>query len=82
VNIDLAKVFIVSHVDFKPLSQFSGDRVEIRGVGPAGIAMAPARGRKCGRCWNYREEVSEDGRLCTRCESIVAGLAPLEVPTA
>jgi len=82
LNVDLAKVFIVSHVDFKTLSQFSGDRVEIKGVGPVGIAMSPARGKKCGRCWNYREEVAQDGQLCARCDTIVAGLAPLEVPTA
>jgi isoleucyl-tRNA synthetase len=82
VQTDLAKVFIVSHVDFKPLAEFSASPLEIKGLGKVGIAMSPARGRKCGRCWNYREEVAEDGRLCARCDAIVAGLAPQEVPTA
>jgi isoleucyl-tRNA synthetase len=82
VNVDLAKVFIVSHIDFKPLSQFNGTVIELKGVGKVGIAMSPARGKKCGRCWNYREDVAEEGKLCARCDGIVAALAPIEVPTA
>jgi len=81
VDVDLAKIFIVSHVDFRPLSVFTGQRFEIKGIGPAGISMSSARGRKCGRCWNYREEVTEDGRLCARCQTIVDGLAPPEAAT-
>jgi isoleucyl-tRNA synthetase len=82
VNVDLSKIFIVSHVDFRPLSEFSGTPIDIKGLGKAGVAMSPARGRKCGRCWNYREEVREDGMLCARCDAIIASLAPAEVPTA
>ncbi len=82
LKVDLARLFIVSHVDFKPLSLFSGDRIEIKDIGPVGIQMFHARGKKCGRCWNYREEVAEEGQLCTRCESIVDGLVVLEAPTA
>ncbi len=81
VNVDLAKIFIVSHVNFHPLAEFGGEPIEVNGLGKAGIGMVPARGRKCGRCWNYREEVAEPGGLCARCDSIVAGLAPEEVPT-
>jgi isoleucyl-tRNA synthetase len=81
VNVDLSKVFIVSHVHFKPLSGFTGVPFEIKGIGPAGLAMTPARGKKCGRCWNYREEVSEEGRLCARCQAVVDGLTPPEAPT-
>ena len=29
---------------------------------------------KCGRCWRHLPEVSEDGALCGRCESVVAGV--------
>jgi isoleucyl-tRNA synthetase len=82
VNVELAKVFIVSHVDFKPLEEFPGAPLEIRGLGKVGISMSPARGHKCGRCWNYRQEVTEDGRLCARCQSILDGLAPRDVATA
>ncbi|HUP63018.1 MAG TPA: isoleucine--tRNA ligase [Thermoanaerobaculia bacterium] len=78
-SIDLAKLFIVSHVDI------------VRGDVPAdveavvdnvGVAWSPARGKKCGRCWQYREEVVEDGGLCARCRKVVDELAPPEVPTA
>jgi isoleucyl-tRNA synthetase len=81
VNVDLAKMFIVSHVDFRPLSEFSGTPIEIKGLGKAGVTMSPARGRKCGRCWNYREEVREDGMLCARCQAILDELAPPEAAT-
>jgi len=81
LDVDLAKLFIVSHVDFQPLSDFSGTQTEIRGLGNIGIAMTPARGLKCGRCWQYREEVKEEGGLCARCEDVVGGMAPVEMPT-
>ena len=81
VNVDLSKIFIVSHVNFKPLSEFTGMPFEVKGLGPAGVAMSRARGQKCGRCWNYREEVGAEGGLCGRCQSIVDGLAPVETPT-
>ena len=81
VNVNLAKMFIVSHVDFKPLKDFSGQTVEIKGIGNVGIALAKARGRKCGRCWNYREEVLEDGMPCARCQAILDTLAIPDEPT-
>ncbi|HYH10413.1 MAG TPA: isoleucine--tRNA ligase [Thermoanaerobaculia bacterium] len=70
-GVDLAKLFIVSHVDVKPASA-DGTKV----------SWAPARGKKCGRCWTYREEVANDGDLCGRCQKVVDELAPTEMPTA
>jgi isoleucyl-tRNA synthetase len=82
-DIDLAKFFIVSHVDLVPTgSGQTGDFMDIEGFGRVGITMSPARGRKCARCWQYREEVTEEGGLCARCEDVVAGLAIPEAPTA
>jgi isoleucyl-tRNA synthetase len=82
LDIDLAKFFIVSHVDFRPPAEVVGDLVDIPGVGTIAVTMSPARGRKCGRCWQYREEVAHQGGLCARCEAVIASLAPAEVPTA
>jgi isoleucyl-tRNA synthetase len=82
LQIDLAKVFIVSHVDLKPLAEWNGARSEVRGLGEVGIAMTSARGKKCGRCWQYREEVVEDGGLCARCDGVIASMAVPEAPTA
>ncbi|HUR80209.1 MAG TPA: class I tRNA ligase family protein, partial [Thermoanaerobaculia bacterium] len=78
--IDLAKLFIVSHVDV--VSDGGGETVDIEGFGPVGISWTPARGRKCGRCWQFREEVADEGGLCDRCQRVVDSLAPTEVPTA
>ena len=82
LDVDLAKIFIVSHVDYAIANAGIPDQLALEGIGTVGISWNPARGKKCGRCWNYREEVSEDGGLCSRCQSIVEGLAPTEVPTA
>jgi len=81
-DVDLSKIFIVSHVDVRPASEGGAGAVDIEGLGKVGIGMTPARGRKCGRCWNYREEVASDGELCARCTDIVAGLSIGETPTA
>ena len=76
-GLDLAKLFIVSHVDVASADDTIADSFE--GVG---ITMSLARGKKCGRCWQYREEVATDGDLCTRCQDVVDQLAPAEMPTA
>ena len=81
LNVDLAKFFIVSHVDFRPPSEVAGDVIDIPGVGTIAVTMSPARGKKCGRCWQFREEVAHEGELCARCEEVVEGLAPPEVAT-
>jgi isoleucyl-tRNA synthetase len=80
-GVDLAKLFIVSHVDVKPADAALAVPVDIEGLGPIGIVMTPARGKKCGRCWQYREEVTNEGDLCARCQQVVDSLAPIEVPT-
>ncbi|HEX7419365.1 MAG TPA: isoleucine--tRNA ligase, partial [Thermoanaerobaculia bacterium] len=75
VNVDLAKIFIVSHVNFRPLGEFTGEPIEVKGLGKVGISMVKARGKKCGRCWNYREEVTDEGYPCARCQAILDQLA-------
>ena len=81
-SIDLARLCIVSHVDVRPAANDAvGEIVEVEGFGPVAISWSPARGRKCGRCWQYREEVAEEGGLCARCQKVVDSLAPSEVPT-
>jgi isoleucyl-tRNA synthetase len=37
----------------------------------AGVSVTPTGNHKCGRCWRHLPEVSEDGALCDRCESVV-----------
>ncbi|HEX8154019.1 MAG TPA: isoleucine--tRNA ligase, partial [Thermoanaerobaculia bacterium] len=69
-GVDLAKLFIVSHVDVAHANDGVADAIEIEGAGRIGIAWSPARGKKCGRCWQYREEVLEDEGLCARCQNV------------
>ena len=81
VNVDLAKLFIVSHVDFRNADETIPDTVEIEGLGRIGVTMKPARGKKCGRCWQYREEVRAEGTVCARCQTILDELAPPDAAT-
>ncbi len=80
-GIDLAKLFIVSHVDVRPADGSIADAVEIESVGRVGISMSPARGGKCGRCWRYRDEVTSEGAVCGRCRGVVDALETA-APTA
>ncbi|HUP50580.1 MAG TPA: isoleucine--tRNA ligase [Thermoanaerobaculia bacterium] len=82
LDVDLARLFIVSHVDFRAGTPPKGsDSVEVEGLGSVGVSMTPARGKKCGRCWQYREEVAAAGLLCARCQSVLDQLAPPEAAT-
>ncbi|MWV28695.1 isoleucine--tRNA ligase [Aurantiacibacter rhizosphaerae] len=38
------------------------------------VSVTKSDDAKCGRCWRLLPEVSEDGDLCNRCESVVAEL--------
>ncbi len=56
LKVDLAKFFIVSHVDFRPPSEIvgDGDVVEIPGVGAIAVTMSPAVGDRRRRGRNPR----------------------------
>jgi isoleucyl-tRNA synthetase len=75
LGVDLAQIFIVSHVDFDRSPAAGGESVAIEGVGEVSVAMKRARGTRCGRCWQYREEVDAIGGVCNRCAPIVAAAA-------
>ncbi len=38
------------------------------------VTVAKSSDAKCGRCWRLLPDVSEDGALCGRCDSVVAGM--------
>ncbi|MET0271175.1 MAG: isoleucine--tRNA ligase [Sphingomonas sp.] len=58
---DLAEIFIVSDVGITDATQHA-----------VAVVHRTDR-RKCGRCWRHLPEVTNDGDLCGRCESVVAG---------
>ncbi|WP_174285159.1 isoleucine--tRNA ligase [Sphingomonas bacterium] len=63
-DIDLAEIFIVAKVTVDPAKQGFGGSVP--------ITVTRTDFHKCGRCWRHLPEVTEDGTLCARCESVVA----------
>ncbi|AUW56781.1 isoleucine--tRNA ligase [Sphingobium sp. SCG-1] len=56
-NIDLAEICIVAKVDMNGESD--------------AIAVQPSEWSKCGRCWRLLPEVTEDGALCDRCDTVL-----------
>jgi isoleucyl-tRNA synthetase len=59
----LCEVLIVSQVEVKA------------GAAALEVAVEKARGSKCGRCWNYAEDVgahADHPVLCGRCHGVVA----------
>ena len=61
---ELADLFIVSQADLTVGSELS-------------VAVAPAQGEKCQRCWKHHPLVGSDAKhppLCPRCAKVVAAL--------
>ena len=68
-TVDFSELCIVATVGQDFEYQHPGDI-------PAPIAVASVTRtthHKCGRCWRHLPEVTEDGALCSRCDSVVAG---------
>jgi isoleucyl-tRNA synthetase len=43
------------------------------GSDPIAFEVAKTEAEKCGRCWRHLPEVTTEGALCDRCESVVHG---------
>ncbi|MES2270452.1 MAG: isoleucine--tRNA ligase [Pseudomonadota bacterium] len=56
-GIDFAEICIVAKVDMD--------------AGQDAIAVQPSDWHKCGRCWRLLPEVTEDGALCDRCDTVL-----------
>ncbi|MGH7803383.1 MAG: class I tRNA ligase family protein, partial [Candidatus Binatia bacterium] len=72
---DLPALFIVSHVALDPALPKSAESPLVPGLR---IAIDPAPGAKCARCWNYRTtvgEVADHPTICSRCAAVVTGAA-------
>jgi isoleucyl-tRNA synthetase len=37
------------------------------------LGVTKTTNSKCGRCWRFLPEVTQDGELCARCEGVVHG---------
>ena len=72
VKEELTTYFIVSDVKLAPLADATGECND----GETGIrvAVAPAGGEKCERCWMFSDTVGKDDKhptLCARCASVL-----------
>ncbi|MGQ3102247.1 MAG: isoleucine--tRNA ligase, partial [Sphingopyxis solisilvae] len=60
-GIDWAEVCIAAKVSLRPpAGEFNGP-----------VTVTPTTDHKCGRCWRHLPEVTEDGNLCNRCETVL-----------
>jgi len=73
---DLATICKVSLVTIgSPWEYAEGTEALYAGVAAVAVTVRRAPGRKCERCWNFRESVGQDGRHPTICHRCVAALA-------
>jgi isoleucyl-tRNA synthetase len=72
----LAELFIVSQVRLD-----DGPLPESPLLAGLGIAVEPAAGEKCARCWNYRLDVGRDPAFpgaCGRCAEVLGRIGHAE----
>ncbi|VVT04130.1 isoleucine--tRNA ligase [Erythrobacter sp. EC-HK427] len=70
----LTEICIVSEINFH---ESSPPEAASEFFGPSGfsvgwLSVTKTTHHKCGRCWRHLPEVTEDGDLCARCETVVA----------
>jgi isoleucyl-tRNA synthetase len=72
-DLDAASLFITSDAviatDPAPDNAFRLDSIT-----DVAIVFATAEGEKCARCWRVTPEVTSEGGICKRCETVVAAV--------
>ena len=81
LDVDLAKLFIVSHVDFAAADEAAA--TSSRSKASAGSASPWRRRaeRSAAAAGSIAKRSPSDGELCARCQDVVDTLAPREMPT-
>jgi isoleucyl-tRNA synthetase len=73
----LPSLFIVSQVDFGPVSNgAAGELIDLK------VEVRKALGEKCERCWNYSEHVGEDADYPTVCERCSTALREIDAESS
>ncbi|HJS12216.1 isoleucine--tRNA ligase [Sphingopyxis sp.] len=74
-GIDFAEVGICASVNLVSLEEAKSNWAEsaFRLYPESGhsILVTPTTDHKCGRCWRHLPEVTEDGSLCNRCDTVL-----------
>jgi isoleucyl-tRNA synthetase len=75
LDMDLADLFIVSHVHVEDAAQAPADAWKDETYPGLSVTVRPASGHKCARCWKYTEDVGSDPAhpdVCGRCAKVLA----------
>ena len=70
-GLDAGSLFITSDATISTDAVPDG-AFRLETIDDVAVAFALADGEKCARCWRITPEVSEEGGICNRCESVVA----------
>jgi isoleucyl-tRNA synthetase len=70
-SIDFAEIAIVAKVEIVDGDPAAAELAS--GSDPIAFEVAKTEAEKCGRCWRHLPEVTTEGALCDRCESVVHG---------
>ncbi|MFZ5706737.1 MAG: isoleucine--tRNA ligase [Pseudomonadota bacterium] len=82
ISYDPAEAALLRSVDFTEIAIVAkievvdGDPAAAElagGSDPIAFEVAKTEAEKCGRCWRHLPEVTTEGALCDRCESVVHG---------
>ncbi|MGC6328097.1 isoleucine--tRNA ligase [Rhizorhabdus sp. FW153] len=78
---DPADVELLRSVDFAEIAIIA--KIDVEASAPSGdasvtsnwleLSVSKTEKEKCGRCWRHLPEVTTEGALCDRCESVVHG---------
>ena len=76
-NVDWAELLIVSTVysgvvGSTEAAKFLNGPVNMKFRDGVRIGVASTTNHKCGRCWRHLPEVTEDGALCGRCDTVLS----------
>ena len=68
-SIDFSEIAIISSFNIKDKKEFSNgfNLEDIEGVS---VIISNAHGKKCERCWKFKENINSNG-ICTRCEEAI-----------
>jgi isoleucyl-tRNA synthetase len=63
---------LFASLNFAELAIVAEIHADLVASGEEWITVTRTTHHKCGRCWRHLPEVTEDGALCSRCETVVA----------
>lgn len=69
-DLDMAEISITSGIEISEGAP-PADAFRLDDTSSVAVVVSKAPGQKCARCWRILPEVSEETRLCNRCDEVV-----------